>query len=69
MRNGHFVFYNFCRIHKTLRMSATMAAGVTDRLWSLDDVIAPIDANPPAPKARGLYKKGEKVVWVRTISR
>ena len=57
----YFVFYNFCRIHKTLRMSPAMAAGVTDRLWSLDDVLARIDADEPAPKVRGPYKKREKV--------
>ncbi len=53
----YFVFYNFTRIHKTLRMSPAMAAGVTDRLWSLDDVIAKIDELAPAPKPRGPYKK------------
>ena len=53
----YFVFYNFTRIHKTLRMSPAMAAGVTDRLWSLDDVIAKIDELAPAPTIRGPYKK------------
>lgn len=53
----YFVFYNFTRIHKTLRMSPAMAAGITDRLWSLDDVVAKIDAMAPAPKPRGPYKK------------
>ncbi len=53
----YFVFYNFCRIHKTLRVSPAMAAGITDRLWSLEDVLARIDADAPAPKARGPYKK------------
>ena len=53
----YFVFYNFTRIHKTLRMTPAMAAGITDRLWSLDDVIAKIDELAPAPKARGPYKK------------
>jgi IS1 family transposase len=55
----YFVFYNFTRIHKTLRMSPAMAAGITDRLWSLDDVVAKIDAMAPAPKPRGPYKKRE----------
>ena len=36
----YFVFYNFCRIHKTLRSHPAMAAGVTDRLWSLEDIVA-----------------------------
>ena len=34
----HFMFYNFVRIHKTLRVAPAMAAGVTDRLWELGDV-------------------------------
>ena len=53
----YFVFYNFVRIHKTLRMSPAMAAGITDRLWSLEDVVGMMDAMAPAPKARGPYKK------------
>lgn len=53
----YFAFYNFCRIHKTLRMSPAMAAGVTDRLWSLEDIVSRIDASAPAPKPRGPYKK------------
>jgi hypothetical protein len=53
----YFASYNFCRIHKTLRMSPAMAAGITDRLWSMEDIIARIDADAPAPKPRGPYKK------------
>jgi IS1 family transposase len=53
----YFVFYNFCRIHKALRVSPAMAAGVSDRLWSLEDVVAKIDELAPAPKPRGPYKK------------
>jgi IS1 family transposase len=55
----YFVFYNFTRMHKTLRMSPAMAAGITDRLWSLDDVVAKIDEMAPEPKKRGPYKKRE----------
>ena len=53
----YFAFYNFCRIHKSLRVSPAMAAGITDRLWSLDDIVEKIDSMAPAPKARGPYKK------------
>ena len=53
----YFAFYNFCRIHMTLRISPAMAAGITDRLWSLEDVVAQIDAMAPAPAKRGPYKK------------
>jgi IS1 family transposase len=53
----YFAFYNFCRIHKTLRVTPAMAAGITDHLWTLDDIVAKIDAMAPAPKPRGPYKK------------
>ena len=36
----HFMHYNFVRIHQSLRVTPAMAAGVTDRLWSIHDVIA-----------------------------
>jgi len=34
----HFMFYNFAKIHKTLRVSPAMVAGVTGRLWELEDL-------------------------------
>ncbi len=39
------------------RVTPAMAAGITDRLWSLEDIVAKIDAMAPAAKARGPYKK------------
>jgi hypothetical protein len=55
----HFVYYNFCRIHKTLRVTPAMAAGVTDRLWEVSDIVALVEAKEAAavPKVRGPYKK------------
>ncbi len=35
----HFMYYNFVRIHSTLRVTPAMAAGVTGRLWELEDVV------------------------------
>lgn len=35
----HFAHYNFVRIHQTLRVTPAMAAGVTDRLWTIRDLI------------------------------
>jgi hypothetical protein len=32
--------YNFIKIHRTLRVTPAMAAGVTDRLWSVEDLVA-----------------------------
>lgn len=53
----YFVWYNFVRIHKRLRVTPAMAAGVTDRLWEMTDIVALIDAAAPKPGPRGPYKK------------
>jgi IS1 family transposase len=36
----YFMHYNFCRIHQTLRMTPAMKAGVTDRLWEIEDILS-----------------------------
>jgi IS1 family transposase len=38
----HTAYYNFCRIHGTLRVTPAMAAGVTDHVWELDELLAAI---------------------------
>jgi len=35
----HFMYYNFCRIHKTLRVTPAMQAGVCDYIWTMEDVL------------------------------
>jgi hypothetical protein len=52
----YFVFYNFCRVHKTLGATPAMASGLTDRIMKMTDVIALIDARE-VPAVRGPYKK------------
>ena len=37
------VWYNFVRIHKTLRCSPAMEAKVTERLWSVEDIVRIVD--------------------------
>jgi IS1 family transposase len=39
----YFMYYNFVRIHQTLRVSPAMAAGVTGKLWSVYDIVALIE--------------------------
>ena len=50
------VWYNFVKLHKKHRMSPAMAAGVSDRLWSIEDIAALVEAAAPAPGTRGPYK-------------
>jgi len=40
----HFLYYNFVRIHKTLKVTPAMAAGVTDRLWEVADMVGVLEA-------------------------
>ena len=54
------MFYNFARIHKTLRVTPAMAAGITDKLWTMEDIVALIDAAAPAPGPRGPYRRNSK---------
>jgi len=39
----HFMYYNFGRIHKTLRVTPAMEAGVTDHVWTLEEIAALVD--------------------------
>ena len=40
----HFLYYNFVRIHKTLRTTPAMAAGVTDQLWEVADMVKALES-------------------------
>ena len=53
----HFMHYNFVRIHKTLKTTPAMAAGISNTLWSMNDVVALIDAKEASKdRSRGKYK-------------
>lgn len=54
----HFMHYNFCRQHKSLDgISPAMAAGVTDWLWDIEDIVRLVDEAAPKAGPRGPYKK------------
>jgi hypothetical protein len=36
----YFMYYNFCRIHQTLRVTPAMEAGVADHVWSIEEILA-----------------------------
>src|SRR6185312_199712 len=57
----YFMFYNFVRQHKSLnKLTPAMAAGISDRLWSMGDIVALADAAEGEPKKRGSYKPRQR---------
>jgi IS1 family transposase len=70
----HSIFYNFVRIHQTLRVTPAMAAGVTDRLWDISDIVKVIEAWEVEQATAGIvYEVGENRVgggfYVRVLPR
>jgi IS1 family transposase len=41
----HFMYYNFARIHQTLRVTPAMEAGVSDHVWSVEEIARLLDAS------------------------
>ena len=54
------VWYNFARINSAVRMAPAMAAGISDRLWDMTDIVKLIDAAALKPGPRGPYRKQRK---------
>jgi hypothetical protein len=54
------VWYNFMKMHKTLKMTPALAANVTDTLWSMDELVALVDRHDAAQprKKPGRKPKG-----------
>lgn len=50
----HFMFYNFAKIHKSLRVTPAMEAGLADHVWSIAEIAALVPE--PVAKKRGTYK-------------
>ena len=57
----YFFHYNFCRIHKSLRVTPAMAAGVTDKLMDMGELVQLMDLMEEPSKPRGTYKKRQPV--------
>ncbi|MGZ2259589.1 IS1 family transposase [Roseobacter sp. A03A-229] len=57
MLSLYFVHYNFVRIHKTLKCTPAMAAGVSDTLHDMEWIVGLIDARAVKPKRPSKYKK------------
>jgi hypothetical protein len=41
---GH-AYYDFCRVHQTLQLTPAMEAGLTDHVWSLEELVGLLDRN------------------------
>ena len=51
----HFIHYNFCRLHGSIGTMPAMAAGVTDRIWEVGDIVDMVDAAQPKPNRPAPY--------------
>jgi len=65
----HFMYYNFVRIHQTLRVTPAMAAGVSDHVWEIADLVVLLDTNRTNKKeeraTRTLSNKGPGArIWL-----
>ena len=47
----HYMHYNFARVHKTLRVTPAMQAGLADHIWSLGEIVGLLDAEEPRAAA------------------
>lgn len=51
----YYMYYNFCRVHQTLRVTPAMEAGISDHIWDISEVTNLLPE--PQAKKRGPYKK------------
>ena len=41
----HYMYYNFARIHQSLRVTPAMEAGISDHVWSIEEIVSLLDSN------------------------
>jgi hypothetical protein len=58
----YFMYYNFCRIHQTLRVTPAMEAGISDHVWSVEELCALL------PKAELAAKRAEKNLLLKALA-
>lgn len=54
----HFMNYNFCRIHQTLRVTPAMEAGVSNHAWTVDEIVGLLDRKEQEVIQSGALKRG-----------
>ena len=55
------VWYNFIRIHKSLRVTPAMEAGLSKTVWDMEDLVRIMDERAPKPGPRGPYKNRAEI--------
>jgi hypothetical protein len=45
----HYMHYNFCRVHESIRVTPAMEAGIATHVWSVEELIALLDAKETTP--------------------
>lgn len=68
MLSLYFVFYNFCRIHKTLRVTPAMAAGISDTVRDMDWIVGMIDAAAAKPNRPARYNQAKAAASVGDLN-
>lgn len=43
----HYMYYNFCKVHQTLRVTPAMEAGLTDHVWNLTELVGLLSTSHP----------------------
>jgi hypothetical protein len=41
----YLAYYNLCRVHQTLKVTPAMESGLTDHIWSLEELVGPLEGN------------------------
>lgn len=59
----YFMFYNFCKIHKTIRVTPAIEAGITDHVWKISDIVNLIP-NPEPKNAVIINRKFWTKVYI-----
>ena len=59
MTSLHFVYYNMCRVHQTLRVTPAMKAGIADHVWTLEELVGILEAKEQAVINDGAIKRGK----------
>ncbi len=55
----HYMHYNFCRIHKTLRVAPAMEAKLSSHVWEIEELAALVEAEEQKAIDTGAHKRGK----------